>query len=54
MKDLILPPDHSIPMGVLEASDYARVAGELKKSGLIKEMPDYNSFFARCDRRVEK
>jgi len=54
MKDLILPPNHPIPMGALDRSDYEGVARELKESGLIKKMPDYSSFFARCDSRVEK
>ena len=37
MKDLISPPDHRSPIGVLEPSDYERVDYELKESDLIKE-----------------
>jgi len=54
MKDLILPPHHPTPMGVLGVSDYERVGRELKDSGLIKKIPAYNSFFVGCDSRVEK
>jgi NitT/TauT family transport system substrate-binding protein len=54
MKDLILPPDQSNSFGILQPSDYQRVAQELKESGLIKKVPEYRSFFFRCDDRAEK
>jgi NitT/TauT family transport system substrate-binding protein len=54
MKDLILPPDQSHSFGILQPSDYQRVARELKEGGLIKTIPDYSSFFIRCDDRAEK
>jgi NitT/TauT family transport system substrate-binding protein len=54
MKDLILPPDQGNPFGILQPSDFQRVAQELKESGLIKTIPDYSSFFIRCDDRAEK
>jgi len=54
MKDLILPADQSNSFGILQPSDYQRVAQELKESGLIKTIPDYRSFFLRCDERAEK
>jgi len=50
MKDLILPPDQDAPPGNLQPLDYERVGRELLESGLIKKIPDYNSFFVRCDR----
>lgn len=53
MKDLISPLDHSGRIGMLELSDYQRVAGELKESGLIKEIPDYSSFFIGFEIRAE-
>jgi NitT/TauT family transport system substrate-binding protein len=48
MKDLISPPGPG-RIGILELSDYQGVAGELKESGLIGEIPDYRSFFNRCE-----
>jgi NitT/TauT family transport system substrate-binding protein len=54
MKDLITPPDHRSPIGILQLSDYQRVAHELKENGLIKEMPNYESFFLGCEKDVEK
>ena len=54
MKDLIFPLDNSGRIGMLESSDYQRVAGELKESGLIKEIPDYSSFFIGCEIRAEQ
>jgi NitT/TauT family transport system substrate-binding protein len=54
MKDLIFPPDQSHSFGILQPSDYQRVARELKEGGLIKTIPDYSSFFIRCDDRAEK
>mgnify|MGYP002476906632 CR=1 FL=1 len=54
MKDLISPLDHGGRIGMLDPSDYQRVAGELKESGLITEMPDYSSFFVGCEIRAEQ
>ena len=54
MKDLVSPPDHPGPMGMLEPRDYERVDYELKESDLVKRTPGYLSFFVRCDRDVEK
>jgi len=54
MKDLISPPDQRGRIGILEPSDYQRVAGELKQGGLIERIPDYRSFFIRCEDRAEK
>jgi NitT/TauT family transport system substrate-binding protein len=54
MKDLILPVDTNSPLGNLQPSDYERVGRELLASGLIRTIPDYNSFFVRCDNRAAK
>jgi NitT/TauT family transport system substrate-binding protein len=45
IKDLMLPQDARIPMGRLLAEDYNCVAGVLKENGLIKEIPDFTSFY---------
>jgi len=54
MRDLILPVDKSTPIGILQPLDYEMVSHELKQSGFIKKIPDYHSFFVRCDHRAEK
>jgi len=54
MKDLILPQGSPGNMGILKESDFERVARELKKNGLIKEMPDFKLFFKNCAGYVEK
>ena len=54
MKDLISPPDARGRIGMLQPTDYQRVAGELKESGLIGGIPDYRSFFIGCEERAEK
>jgi NitT/TauT family transport system substrate-binding protein len=54
IKDLIFPSDHSSRIGMLEPSDYQRVAAELKESGLIKEVPEYRSFFIGHEERAEQ
>ena len=55
MKDLILPEDDkNITIGNLNKQDYLRVAGELKRSGLIDRMPDYNDFYKECAKYAEK
>jgi NitT/TauT family transport system substrate-binding protein len=48
MKDLILPLDTHTPIGALLPADYDRVARELEESGLIKEIPDFDSFYMEC------
>ena len=53
MKDLISPPDGS-SIGMLQPRDYERVDYELKENDLVKRTPSYYSFFARCDKDVEK
>jgi NitT/TauT family transport system substrate-binding protein len=46
MKDLILPPGNTTPLGHLTQEDYLRVAGEMKINGLIKEIPPYGEMYA--------
>jgi len=48
MKDLIQPADGRMPLGALDPKDYATVAGELKKSGLIKTIIPFGEFYASC------
>lgn len=45
MQDLIQPPGEKKRTGVLERADYLLVAEELKKEGIIKRYPDFESFF---------
>ena len=45
MKDIILTPKTNIPLGSLHAETYYKVAQELKKSGLIDNIPNYHEFF---------
>lgn len=55
MRDLILPEDDkNITIGDLNKQDYLRVAGELKRSGLIDRVPDYNDFCKECAKYAEK
>jgi NitT/TauT family transport system substrate-binding protein len=54
MKDLIFPPDYHGRIGMLQPTDYQRVAGELKQGGLIERSADYRSFFVGCEDRAEK
>jgi len=54
MKDLMLPQGADIPVGMLLAEDYNRVAEGLLNNGLIKEIPDYISFYWKCIPNVEK
>jgi len=51
MKDLILPRDSSGMFGALNKEDYERVGKELVNNGLIKELPDFNAFYAPADRK---
>jgi NitT/TauT family transport system substrate-binding protein len=46
MEDLILP--HDITMGRLLPEDYNRVGQGLKENSLIKEVPDFKSFYRKC------
>ena len=48
MKDLIQPEEAKIPIGALNPGDYETVAGELRKSGLIKTTPPFGEFYAPC------
>ena len=48
MKDLILPPGGDTIRGHLKREDYLRVAGEMKQSGLIKEIPPYGVMYVDC------
>lgn len=48
MKDLILPDDTPVLTGTLREKDYDRVARELRKSGLIKRIPNFKYFYLRC------
>jgi NitT/TauT family transport system substrate-binding protein len=45
MKDLILIPEEKNLLGKLKKEDYQRVAQELKASGLIKKIPEFQSFY---------
>jgi NitT/TauT family transport system substrate-binding protein len=54
MKDLMLPKGASTPVGRLLAEDYDRVAKGLLNNGLIKEIPDFTSFYRKCIPHVEK
>lgn len=55
MKDVIYPSgkDGAVP-GILRREDYDRVARELKEAGLIKDMPDTNTFVFRCSGNVQE
>lgn len=54
MKDLILPSDLHLPMGILLIEDYHRVAKTLKATGFIKEIPEFTSFYRKCTAYDEK
>jgi NitT/TauT family transport system substrate-binding protein len=54
MKDIFLPQDSHNPYGILQQSDYERVAEVLMESGLIKEIPHFESFFINCHDHAEK
>lgn len=45
MKDLIIDSGNKDSLGRLKEGDYLQVAGELKKIGLIKEVPYFTSFY---------
>ncbi len=48
MKDLIFPPGGDTVTGRLKREDYLRVAGEMERHGLIKEIPPYGEMYADC------
>jgi len=48
MKDLIQPGEAGVALGTLNPKDYATVAGELQKSGLIKTIIPFGEFHASC------
>jgi NitT/TauT family transport system substrate-binding protein len=54
MKDLMLPPDLGGPTGILQPEDYHRVGKALKDNGLIKQTPEYTSFYRKCSVYDEK
>lgn len=55
MKDLILPEDDkNIAIGALARQDYLRVAGELRRNGLINQVPEFNDFYKECAKYAEK
>lgn len=45
MRDIILPPGPLIPMGTLKQATYEQVGKEMQKSGLIKAIPAYSTFY---------
>jgi NitT/TauT family transport system substrate-binding protein len=51
MRDIILPRGNNTVLGRLKREDYLRVAGEMKESGLIKEIPPYGEIYADCTSR---
>jgi NitT/TauT family transport system substrate-binding protein len=48
MKDLLFPPGNQSAPGRLKREDYLRVAGEMKRNGLIREIPPYGEMYADC------
>jgi len=48
MKDIINPTGSTVPLGTLQASDYNRVAQELKINRLITAIPSFSDFFINC------
>ncbi|MEA3332150.1 MAG: ABC transporter substrate-binding protein [Pseudomonadota bacterium] len=44
MHDIILPANSPQTMGHLNLEDFQRVADGLKKNGLLKKIPDFNTF----------
>ena len=54
MKDLMVPQDAGCPTGRLLAEDYNRVAEGLLDNVLIKEVPDFTSFYRKCIPHAEK
>ncbi len=56
MKDIIYPSgkDGNVAPGLLRKEDYDRVAAELREAGLIRDIPDINTFVFRCAENVQK
>lgn len=48
MKDIIVPANKNIPMGILAEKDYNTVTAELHAGGLIKSIPPLGEFNVRC------
>jgi len=49
MQDLILPESGDHRMGTLLDSDYRRVAFGLRENGLIQSVPEFSTFYRKCD-----
>jgi NitT/TauT family transport system substrate-binding protein len=49
MRDLIIPNDGKSPPGLLRLSDYEATGDILLKNGMIRNIPDFNSFAWRPD-----
>jgi NitT/TauT family transport system substrate-binding protein len=54
MKDLTAFSDQPGSIGMLQQSDFQKVSSVLSESGMIEITPEYESFFVRCDKDVEK
>jgi NitT/TauT family transport system substrate-binding protein len=54
MKDLTAFAAHPGSIGMLKQSDFQKVSSVLSESGMIEITPEYESFFVRCDKDVEK
>lgn len=52
MRDLIVPDKNDKEIGILKEADYELVAGELKKLGLLREVPRFPDFYRGCGSRV--
>ena len=48
MKDLILPPGSTRPIGYLAPEDFSTAAEELKRCGIIQAVPPFEDFHAAC------
>jgi NitT/TauT family transport system substrate-binding protein len=49
MRDIILADGDLTTIGVLKEEDYNRVTDELKKTGLIKDPPQFREFYEICN-----
>jgi NitT/TauT family transport system substrate-binding protein len=55
MKDIMYPSDRDgAQPGALRKEDYDRVGRELKEAGVIRDIPDIESFVFRCAGNVQK
>jgi len=50
MKDLIFPAGSTVTGGTLKREDYDRVASELKRNGLIRDVPPFGAIYADSTR----